>query len=66
MALQSGVIGERPVVPVVFNSGQVLFGLSSGVREFGDKYLEPLSRAAQWLVQAQEPDGCWRKHGSNS
>jgi hypothetical protein len=63
-AFQGGIIGERPVVPVVFNSGQILFGLSSGVREFGDEYLDPLRRAAQWLVQAQDPDGCWRKHGS--
>jgi len=63
-AFQGGVIGGRPVVPVVFNSGQILFGLSSGVREFGGQYAEPLRRAAQWLAHAQDADGCWRKHGS--
>jgi hypothetical protein len=63
-AFQGGVIGDRPVVPVVFNSGQILLGLSSGALEFGDEYLEPLRRTARWLVEEQDPDGCWRRHGS--
>ncbi len=63
-AFQGGLIGSRPVVPVVFNTGQALLGLASGVREFGQEYLEPLRRAARWVVQVQDPDGCWRKYPS--
>ncbi len=63
-AFQGGEIGLRPVVPVAFNTGQILLGLASGVSEFGEEYLEPMRRAARWLVQAQDPDGCWRKYPS--
>ena len=61
-AFQGGVIDAGPVVPVTFNTGQVLLGLASGVKEFGDEYLEPMYRAADWLVETQDPDGCWRKY----
>ena len=30
---QGGVIGQTPVVPVTFNTGQILIGLASGVAE---------------------------------
>lgn len=59
---QGGTIGEEPVVPVTFNTGQILIGLAAGVRELGEAYREPMRRAADWLVQTQDPDGCWRKH----
>ena len=58
---QGGAIGCKPVVPVAFNTGMILPGLASGVREFGD-YREAMRRAADWLVATQDPDGCWRKH----
>lgn len=58
---QGGVAGASPRVPVIFNTGQILLGLSAGVREFGD-YSDPMRRAAEWLVRAQDADGCWRKH----
>src|SRR5205807_4944192 len=58
---QGGLIGSQPVVPVTFNTGVILIGLASGVREFGD-YREAMRRAADWLVATQDPDGCWRKH----
>jgi rhamnogalacturonyl hydrolase YesR len=61
---QGGVIGSRPVVPVIFNTGQVLLGLAAGVREFGETYRQALRHAAQWLVDTQDPDGCWRKYPS--
>lgn len=61
---QGGTIGQEPRVPVIFNTGQILLGLASGKAEFGDDYLEPMRRAAQWLVDAQDPDGCWRKHAT--
>lgn len=63
-ALQAGVVGDGPPVPVVFNTGQALHGFAAGVREFGDAYRGPLSRAADWLVAVQDDDGCWRRHGS--
>jgi hypothetical protein len=58
---QGGSIGSKPDVPVTFNTGQILLGLASGVSEFGS-YREAMRRAADWLVDTQDPDGCWRKH----
>lgn len=46
--------------PVVFDTGQILFGLAVGVKEFGCHYEAPLRNACQWLVDVQEPDGAWR------
>jgi squalene-hopene cyclase-like protein len=60
-SFQGGAINATPVVPVTFNTGQILIGLASGVREFGSKYREPMLRAADWLVQTQDSDGCWRR-----
>lgn len=59
---QGGRIDATPVVPVTFNTGQILLGLAAGVVEFGDRYRDAMERAAQWLVDTQDPDGCWRKH----
>jgi hypothetical protein len=61
---QGGRIGSTPVVPVTFNTGQVLIGLAAGVRAFGDAYLAPMHRAASWLRDTQDNDGCWRRHQS--
>jgi hypothetical protein len=63
-AFQGGLIGDTPVVPVAFNTGQILAGLASGVAVFGEMYRLPLRAAADWLVTNQDPDGCWRKHSS--
>jgi hypothetical protein len=60
---QGGIIGATPVVPVPFNTGQILLGLAAGVREFGD-YEVALTRAADWLVEAQDSDGAWRRNPS--
>jgi len=59
---RGGMIDQKPAVPVTFNTGQILLGLSSGVRELGDEYREPMCSAANWLVKTQDTDGCWRKH----
>ena len=61
--LQGGRIDARPVVPVTFNTGQMLFGLAASVAAFGD-YLEPMRRAADWLMATQDADGCWRRHAT--
>jgi len=59
---QGGVIGQTPVVPVTFNTGQILIGLAAGVRELGDKYRDAMRKAADWLVRTQDGDGAWRSH----
>jgi hypothetical protein len=61
---QAGTIGATPVVPSIFNTGQILLGLASGVREWGEQYRPAMRRAADWLVAAQDPDGCWRRFPS--
>lgn len=61
---QGGMILEQPVVPVVFNTGQILIGLAAGVRSFGEPYHDSMIRAADWLVSVQDADGCWRRHAS--
>src|SRR5262249_16179426 len=60
-AFQGGKIDSRPVAPVAFNTGQILLGLAAGEIAFGG-YRKCVQRAADWLVQIQDPDGCWRKH----
>ncbi len=60
---QGGKVDALPVVPVTFNTGQILLGLAAAERETG-RYREPMRRAADWLVATQDADGCWRKHES--
>ena len=60
---QGGKIDSTPRVPVTFNTGQILLGLSAGAQAYGDaRYLEAMHRAASWLRDTQDDDGCWRKH----
>jgi hypothetical protein len=59
---QGGVIGQTPVVPVTFNTGQILIGLASGVRDLGAQYRAAMRGAADWLVSTQDEDGAWRSH----
>jgi hypothetical protein len=63
-AFQGGVVDASPRAPVVFNTGQILIGLASGVAAFGEAFRTPMRRAADWLVGVQDPDGCWRKGAS--
>jgi len=62
-AFQGGTIDALPVTPVHFNTGQILLGLAAGELAFGT-YRESMRRAADWLVETQDPDGCWRKFPS--
>jgi hypothetical protein len=59
---QGGLIDSTPVVPVTFNTGQILLGLAAGTKEFGQPYRLAMVRAADWLVESQDTDGCWRRH----
>lgn len=61
-AIPGGTVGYEPA-PTVFNTGQVLEGWSEMVRERPDPGLaQCLHRAARWLVEVQDRDGCWRTH----
>lgn len=63
-AFQGSTVDSSVVVPVAFNTGQILLGLAAGVAEFGQTYREAMMAAADWLVRTQDRDGCWRKHPS--
>lgn len=58
---QGGRIDAQPVVPVTFNTGQILIGLAAGVREFDD-YHDAMHGAARFLRDSLDEDGCWRRH----
>jgi len=60
---QGGKVDATPCVPVTFNTGQILLGLAAGALAYGDpRYLAAMHRAAAWLRDTQDADGCWRKH----
>jgi hypothetical protein len=58
---QGGRIDARPIVPVTFNTGQILLGLAAGVQHC-NSYHEPMHRAATFLRDSLDADGCWRSH----
>lgn len=63
--VRAGTMAAEIVVPTVFNTGQVLFGLARAFQETGDNAIQiALRRAADWLVDAQDTDGAWRKFPS--
>jgi len=60
---QGGMVTQKPVVSVTFNTGQILLGLAAGAAAFGtERYREAMHRAASWLVETQDGDGCWRRY----
>ena len=59
-----GKIDADVRVPVTFNTGQILLGLAAGVAEFGEVYRQPMRKAANWLRDSLDSDGCWRKHAT--
>ena len=61
---QAGTADVKKVVPCTFNTGQILLGIAAGVRAFGNKYKRPMNKAADWLVNTQDGDGCWRRFPS--
>lgn len=59
---QGGKIDSTPVVPVTFNTGQILIGLAAGAAAYQDApYTDAMHRAAAWLRDSLDDDGCWRK-----
>ncbi len=63
--VRAGCIDAEVVAPTIFNTGQVLFGWARAYRETGDERLrDSLARAADWLADAQDADGAWRRFPS--
>lgn len=53
---------DRQHPPVVFNTGQVIFGLLAAWERAKDqRYVDAARRAAQWLIGVQDDDGAWRR-----
>ena len=60
-AFPGGAVGDKEF-PIVFNTGQVLFGIVRTFQETNDiKYKESAIKAADWLVKVQDLSGCWSK-----
>lgn len=48
--------------PVVFDTGQVIFGWVAAFEAFGEKrFLDAALRAGDWLISTMDKDGCWRQ-----
>ena len=63
--IRAGTMDAEVIAPTIFNTGQVLFGLARAASEAGDDTVRTsLERAADWLVAAQDSDGCWRRFAS--
>jgi uncharacterized protein YyaL (SSP411 family) len=63
-AVQAGVVTFLPT-PAVFNTGQVLFGWCRAFTETGDPHFQKAAcRAADFMLDMQDPDGAWRRGGS--
>ncbi len=61
---QGGVAGTTSKAPVVFNTGQILIGLSAGAQKWGAPYVNAAERAVDWLVSIQDTDGQWSRFQS--
>lgn len=56
-------IAQNREQPSIFNSAQILNGLTAWHRATGDEdVLRAARRAADWLVAEQDADGAWRRH----
>ncbi len=60
----AGALGDSDQ-PTVFNTGQVILGWTRAFDKEGDeRYREAAVRAANWLCDIMDDDGCWRSWGS--
>ena len=54
---------RRNAEPVVFDTGQVIFGWLAAFAASNDvKFLQAATRAGDWLARIQDPEGCWKKN----
>lgn len=64
-AVRAGTLDSPTVAPTIFNTGQTLFGWARTYRETQRaRFGESLRRASEWLLDAQDEDGAWRRFGS--
>src|SRR5699024_1127207 len=64
-AVRAGTMDATKVAPTIFNTGQVLFGwLVAWQQTRSSQFRDSLVAAADWLVDAQDEDGAWRRFGS--
>lgn len=63
--VRAGTMSAEIVAPTIFNTGQALFGWARAYLETGDeRFKSSLIRASDWLVDAQDEDGAWRRFPS--
>ncbi|HKV66250.1 MAG TPA: beta-L-arabinofuranosidase domain-containing protein [Rhodanobacteraceae bacterium] len=63
--VRAGTLDAEQIVPTIFNTGQVLFGWLSAWQQTQDaRFRDSATRAADWLVAAQDSDGAWRRFAS--
>lgn len=62
---QGGTVISEPRVAVTFNTGQIVLGLAAGAQAFPEQqYAQAVHRAASWLAETLDEDGCWRRYPS--
>ncbi len=50
-------------IPLVFDTGQVIFGMTALYKEtHNKKYLESAKKAGDWIIKQQDSKGYWIKH----
>jgi uncharacterized protein YyaL (SSP411 family) len=55
--------GSQQVLPVVFDTGQVILGWAAAWRQTGKSlYLEAALDASDWLVEIQDQSGAWTRY----
>lgn len=60
-----GIPALNTGLPVIFDTGQVLFGWLAAYRETGDaRYRDAAIRGADWLLSAMDGDGIWIDDGA--
>ena len=63
-AFPAGTLAARERVPSVFNTGQIINGLTAWYVATGvEGVRQAACAAADWLLSVQDDDGAWRKHG---
>lgn len=63
--IMGSVVGRPDAMPVVFNTGQVVFGWLAAYKETGDsQFLNASTLASRWLLDKLAGDDTWLSHGS--
>jgi len=63
-AFPAGTLAAKERLPSIFNTGQIINGLTAWYVASADEHVrQEACAAADWLVSAQDDDGAWRRHG---